>query len=159
MGTAELRPSWTWERGPRVEITTAPWLPGPPDSQTAVQAGQDCPGWLQGQRGAPPKAPLTDRTSPTLSRRAARHGPSPDGELHDAEHEDRGELHDRSQCLMVRAVDGLPGRWCGGNVHFRAMSWRCQASSVVGVSAKTRCQRSHGTSREMAESQILSAGA
>ena len=43
--------------------------------------GQGCPKWPRGQRGAPPNALLTDRTSRTIRRRAARHGPSLGGEL------------------------------------------------------------------------------
>ncbi len=64
----------------------------------------------------------------------------------------------RMICLMVGAVDGLAGRRCWGNVYFRAVSCRCQASSVVGVTANTRRQRSRGTSRERTASQVRSTG-
>ncbi|WP_329537206.1 hypothetical protein [Streptomyces sp. NBC_01450] len=43
------------------------------------------------------------------------------------------------------------------NAHFRAMSCRCQASRVVGVTAKAWRRRSRGTNRESAAGQIRSA--
>jgi hypothetical protein len=68
--------------------------------------------------------------------------------VHQSSVEDFATARRRMSCLTVGAMDGLPGQRCWGNVHFRAMSCRCQASSAVGVTAHTWCQRSRGTSQE-----------
>ncbi|WP_432164606.1 hypothetical protein [Streptomyces sp. bgisy031] len=64
----------------------------------------------------------------------------------------------QDELLDGGAVEGLPGRWCQVNVQFLAMSWRCQARSVVGAIVEAWRRRSRGTHRKSVASQIRSAG-
>ena len=59
---------------------------------------------------------------------------------------------------MLRTVGGRPG-WRRLLVsYFLAVSFRCQASSVTGVTGKTPAQRFRGMNRASAANQARSAG-
>ena len=59
---------------------------------------------------------------------------------------------------MLRTVGGRPG-WCRMLVsYFLAVSFRCQASSVTGVTGKTPVQRFREMNRASAANQAWSAG-